>query len=79
MARSLTGMRMQGRLLDILRGEPTRVFTKDELMRKLRLNSTRELDALAMKTREQCRKGGCPAPTNVWGVGYRMEDYRTRQ
>lgn len=77
-----TGMVMQGRLLDVLRADPSRVRTKDELVRALRLRSrglsdrdaSRTLDALALKAATECKKGGCPYPVNVWGVGYKMSN-----
>jgi DNA-binding response OmpR family regulator len=79
MARALTGPRMQGRLLDLLRSQPRRVWTTDELCKALRLQRGPDVDALARATRAECRRGGCPYPTDVWGVGYRLSDTDSAQ
>ena len=73
MARSLTGPRMQSRLLMILSSEPRRTFTTAELCKGLRIDRASDLDQLAQATREACQRGGCPYPASVWGIGYRME------
>lgn len=70
MARSITGPRMQARLLDALEGGNVR--TMEDLERALRV-SHRELLALAEETRRVRREAGGPAPVNVWGVGFRLE------
>ena len=64
-------------LLLKLASEPTRVFTKDELLRDVwgfrSLGRTRTLDSHASRLR---RKLGAPGSgeyvLNVWGVGYRL-------
>lgn len=74
MARALTGPRMQGRLLELLRSEPMRVWTNGELCKALRLDRVEDLDAIATKARTEMQKFSVPYPTCVWGVGYRMSD-----
>ena len=71
MARAMLGMKMQGRLLDLLHDR--KVHTTDALAKSLRC-SNREVEALAAVTRQQCMKGGTPYPHNIWGVGYKMSD-----
>jgi DNA-binding response OmpR family regulator len=60
-------------LLRALAADPTRVFTKDELLRDVwgfaSLGSTRTLDSHACRLR---RKLGAGFVVNVWGVGYRL-------
>ncbi len=64
-------------LLLKLMTDPTRVFTKEQLLREVwgfrSLGRTRTLDSHASRLR---RKLGAPAGTayviNVWGVGYRL-------
>jgi DNA-binding response OmpR family regulator len=62
-------------LLRHLASEPTRVFTKDELLRDVwgfrSPGHTRTLDTHACKLR---RKLGPGFIVNVWGVGYRLID-----
>jgi DNA-binding response OmpR family regulator len=62
-------------LLRALAVEPTRVFTKQELLRDVwgfrSLGTTRTLDSHACRLR---RKLGGAFVVNVWGVGYRLVD-----
>jgi DNA-binding response OmpR family regulator len=62
-------------LLRMLASEPTRVFTKAELLRTIwgfrSLGTTRTLDSHACRLR---RKLGTGFVVNVWGVGYRLLD-----
>ena len=66
-------------LLLKLMTDPTRVFTKEHLLREVwdfrSLGRTRTLDSHASRLR---RKLGAAAPgnfvVNVWGVGYRLLD-----
>jgi DNA-binding response OmpR family regulator len=62
-------------LLRHLASEPTRVFTKEELLRDvwgfLARGATRTLDSHACRLR---RKLGPGFVVNVWGVGYRLVD-----
>jgi DNA-binding response OmpR family regulator len=64
-------------LLLALAGEPTRVFTKDELLRGVwgfrSAGRTRTLDSHASRLRRKlARPGGVEYVRNVWGVGYRL-------
>jgi DNA-binding response OmpR family regulator len=61
-------------LLLALAADPTRVYTKDELLREVwgfggALGTTRTLDSHACRLR---RKLGPGFVVNVWGVGYRL-------
>jgi DNA-binding response OmpR family regulator len=62
-------------LLRALAAEPTRVWTKEELLRDVwgfrSLGTTRTLDSHACRLR---RKLGPGWVVNVWGVGYRLVD-----
>ena len=62
-------------LLRALAAQPTRVFTKAELLRDVwgfrSLGTTRTLDSHACRLR---RKLGAGFVVNVWGVGYRLLD-----
>jgi DNA-binding response OmpR family regulator len=62
-------------LLRALAAQPTRVFTKAELLRDVwgfrSLGTTRTLDSHACRLR---RKLGAGFVVNVWGVGYRLVD-----
>jgi DNA-binding response OmpR family regulator len=62
-------------LLRALAAQPTRVFTKSELLRDVwgfrSLGTTRTLDTHACRLR---RKLGGAFVVNVWGVGYRLVD-----
>jgi DNA-binding response OmpR family regulator len=65
-------------LLRALASDPTRVFTKDELLRTIwgfrALGSTRTLDSHACRLRHKLARGGDRFVVNVWGVGYRLVD-----
>lgn len=68
-------------LLRTLASDPTRVFTKDELLRTLwgyRMSSnggsTRTLDSHACRLRQKLGRDGDRYLVNVWGVGYRLVD-----
>lgn len=67
-------------LLRTLAGDPTRVFTKDELLRTIwgfrSPGSTRTLDSHACRLRQKLADGGERFVVNVWGVGYRLVDSR---
>ena len=64
-------------LLVTLAGEPTRVFTRAELMRGVwgreTFGHTRTLDSHASRLRRKlCGDGDDKLVINVWGVGYRL-------
>jgi DNA-binding response OmpR family regulator len=65
-------------LLHALASAPTRVFTKEELLRDVwgfrSLGSTRTLDSHACRLRQKLGRGGDRFIVNVWGVGYRLID-----
>jgi DNA-binding response OmpR family regulator len=65
-------------LVRTLASEPTRVFTKDELLRTIwgfrTLGSTRTLDSHACRLRHKLGRFGDRFVVNVWGVGYRLVD-----
>jgi DNA-binding response OmpR family regulator len=65
-------------LLRTLAAEPTRVFTKEELLRTVwgfrALGSTRTLDSHACRLRQKLGVAGDRYVLNVWGVGYRLID-----
>jgi DNA-binding response OmpR family regulator len=65
-------------LLRALAAEPTRVFTKEELLRDVwgfrSLGSTRTLDSHACRLRHKLAFHGDRFIVNVWGVGYRLVD-----
>jgi DNA-binding response OmpR family regulator len=65
-------------LLRTLASSPTRVFTKDELLRDVwgfrASGSTRTLDSHACRLRTKLRAEGDAFVVNVWGVGYRLID-----
>jgi len=67
-------------LLHTLAGDPTRVFTKEELLRDVwgfkLMGSTRTLDSHASRLRRKLTPlaGGRRWIVNVWGVGYRLTD-----
>ena len=62
----------------MLASAPTRVFTKDELLRDVwgfrAAGSTRTLDSHACRLRQKLREDGDEFVVNVWGVGYRLVD-----
>ena len=65
-------------LLEALAADPTRVFTKRELLRTVwgyqAEGSTRTLDSHACRLRRKLGRGGDRFVVNVWGVGYRLVD-----
>jgi DNA-binding response OmpR family regulator len=66
-------------LLVTLAGEPTRVFTRQELLRCIwglqTFGRTRTLDSHASRLRRKlCGDGRDKLVVNVWGVGYRLCD-----
>jgi DNA-binding response OmpR family regulator len=65
-------------LLRTLVSEPSRVFTKEELLRSIwgfrSLGSTRTLDSHACRLRQKLGRRGERFVVNVWGVGYRLVD-----
>ena len=65
-------------LLRVLAAEPTRVFTKEELLRDVwgfkLMGSTRTLDSHASRLRRKLVPSGRRWVINVWGVGYRLTD-----
>jgi DNA-binding response OmpR family regulator len=65
-------------LLRTLAAEPTRVFTKEELLRDVwgfkLMGSTRTLDSHASRLRRKLGPSGRRWVVNVWGVGYRLTD-----
>lgn len=65
-------------LLRTLASDPTRVFTKEELLRSLwgyrARGSTRTLDSHACRLRQKLSRDGDRYLVNVWGVGYRLVD-----
>jgi DNA-binding response OmpR family regulator len=65
-------------LLRALAAEPTRVFTREELLRGVwgfrTLGTTRTLDSHACRLRNKLRASGAKLVVNVWGVGYRLVD-----
>jgi DNA-binding response OmpR family regulator len=65
-------------LLRTLAEEPTRVFTKEELLRDVwgfkLMGSTRTLDSHASRLRRKLVPSGRRWIVNVWGVGYRLTD-----
>jgi DNA-binding response OmpR family regulator len=65
-------------LLRALAAEPTRVFTKEELLRTIwgfrHMGTTRTLDSHACRLRHKLGVHGDRFVVNVWGVGYRLVD-----
>jgi DNA-binding response OmpR family regulator len=65
-------------LLKALAGAPTRVFTKEELLRDVwgfrARGQTRTLDSHACRVRRKLARDGDRFIVNVWGVGYRLVD-----
>ena len=63
-------------LLKALAADPTRVWTKDELLRDVwgfaARGSTRTLDSHACRLRRKLGVAGHRFVLNVWGVGYRL-------
>lgn len=65
-------------LLRTLAGDPTRVYTKEELLRAVwgyrAAGTTRTLDSHACRLRKKLGAAGAALVVNVWGVGYRLVD-----
>jgi DNA-binding response OmpR family regulator len=65
-------------LLRALASDPTRVFTKEELLRDVwgfrSLGRTRTLDSHASRLRRKLDPEHCRFVVNCWGVGYRLID-----
>jgi DNA-binding response OmpR family regulator len=65
-------------LLRALATEPSRVFSKEELLRDVwgfrSLGRTRTLDSHASRLRRKLDPDHCRYVVNVWGVGYRLID-----
>jgi DNA-binding response OmpR family regulator len=65
-------------LLLALAAEPTRVFTKEQLLRDVwgfrSMGTTRTLDSHACRLRNKLGASGDRLVVNVWGVGYRLVD-----
>ena len=65
-------------LLRALAGDPTRVFTREELLRGVwgyrSMGRTRTLDSHASRIRKKLGGRGDKFIVNVWGVGYRLLD-----
>jgi DNA-binding response OmpR family regulator len=65
-------------LLRALAGDPTRVFTREELLRGvwgfMAMGQTRTLDSHAFRLRRKLGRAGDRFVINVWGVGYRLVD-----
>ena len=65
-------------LLRALASEPTRVFTREELLRGVwgfrAMGTTRTLDSHAFRLRQKLNRAGDRFVVNVWGVGYRLVD-----
>jgi DNA-binding response OmpR family regulator len=65
-------------LLRALAEEPTRVFTREELLRGVwgfrALGATRTLDSHASRLRKKLAAAGGGFIVNVWGVGYKLID-----
>ena len=75
-ARRLSGKEFA--LLRALAAEPTRVLTKEELLREVwgfrTMGTTRTLDSHACRLRQKLARDGDRFVVNVWGVGYRLVD-----
>lgn len=65
-------------LARMLASDPTRVFTKDELLRSIwgfrTHGTTRTLDSHACRLRLKLGRHGDQFVVNVWGIGYRLVD-----
>lgn len=68
-------------LLRVLASDPTRVFTREELLRGVwgyaTIGRTRTLDSHAYRLRRKLGESGSRFVMNVWGVGYRLIDGTT--
>jgi DNA-binding response OmpR family regulator len=81
-------VRLRGRRIDLsqkefallraLAADPTRVLSKEELLRDVwgfrSLGTTRTLDSHACRLRQKLAADGDRFVVNVWGVGYRLVD-----
>lgn len=69
-------------LLVKLAGEPSRVFTKEQLLREVwgfrSLGRTRTLDSHASRLRRKLAAAGGDFVRNVWGVGYSLLNESTK-
>jgi len=70
---------LEYQLLCTLAGEPTRVFTREELLRGVwgfqSVVATRTLDSHASRLRRKLAEAGAPGMiVNLWGVGYRLRN-----
>ena len=78
--RSATLSQKEFALLLALAAQPTRVFTKEELLRDVwgyrSMGRTRTLDSHACRLRHKLCGTGARYVINVWGVGYRLVDGR---
>jgi DNA-binding response OmpR family regulator len=65
-------------LLGALASDPTRVFTREELLCDVwgfpRATPTRTVDSHASRLRAKLSRGGRRYIVNVWGIGYRLID-----
>jgi DNA-binding response OmpR family regulator len=65
-------------LVCLLASEPTRVFTREELLRQVwgfqSMGQTRTLDSHASRLRRKLSVGDHRFVVNVWGIGYRLID-----
>jgi DNA-binding response OmpR family regulator len=70
-------------LARMLASEPTRTFTRDELLREVwgfkAQGATRTLDTHAYRLRRKLSTGRMSFVINVWGVGYRLVDGAVRR
>lgn len=70
--------RKEFELLTLLAREPTRVYTRDELLREVwgfqAPGQTRTLDSHASRLRRKLAAGGHRFVLNVWGIGYRLAE-----
>ena len=70
--------RKEFELLTLLAREPTRVYTREELLREVwgfRAPAlTRTLDSHASRLRRKLAAGGHRYVLNVWGIGYRLAE-----
>ena len=78
--RSATLSAKEFALLLALAAQPTRVYTKEELLRDVwgyrSMGRTRTLDSHACRLRHKLGGTGARYVINVWGVGYRLVDGR---
>ena len=79
-AMQLTGKEFA--LLRTLASEPTRVFTRDELLETIwgyqSLVPSRTVDSHVCRLRHKLTEAGATFVINVWGVGYRLIDATPR-